>query len=194
MKHLAQLLAVTVGLAACNDAAFRPETPDTDVPDESATDGGAERADSGLCTSCGACEEQVAVSGARHVAGDVVYTDLPPAGGDHDQCWKTFGAYDSEVPDERWVHSLEHGGVAFLHNCSDCAAEAATMAAFAKSHDMGLATPYAALPARFAVVAWGVRLVSDCFDQQAFEAFYAAHVDHAPESVSSGPPSAICPP
>ncbi|MFM2416096.1 MAG: hypothetical protein RL385_819 [Pseudomonadota bacterium] len=194
MKHLAQRLAISVGLAACNDAAIPPEATDSGVPDEGSPDAGTDGTDAGLCTACGACEERVAVGSARHVAGDMRYTDLPPAGGDHDQCWKAFGAYASEVPDERWVHNLEHGGVVFLHNCADCAADAEAMVAFAEGHPMALATPYAALPSRFAVVAWGVRLVSDCFDQSAFEAFYAAHVDHAPESVSSGPPSAICPP
>jgi len=92
------------------------------------------------------------------------------------------------------VHNLEHGGVVFLHHCDDCADDVAALDAFANGHAMALSTPYAALPARFAVVAWGVRLVSDCYDPDAFAAFYAAHVDHGPESVSGPPPASVCSP
>lgn len=143
-----------------------------------------------LCTSCGACvESQTLEPGAAHVAGGIDYADLPPLGGSHDPCWTRFGIYESEVPDERWVHNLEHGAVVFLYNCPDgCADEIAALEFVASPRPFALVMPYAALPGRFAAVAWGHRLVSECYDEEAFQAFYEAHVNHAPESSTSPPP------
>jgi hypothetical protein len=38
-------------------------------------------------------------------------TDLPPTGGIHATSWLNCGIYDSEVPLENAVHSMEHGAV-----------------------------------------------------------------------------------
>ena len=38
-------------------------------------------------------------------------TDLPPTGGIHATSWLNCGIYDSEVPIENAVHSMEHGAV-----------------------------------------------------------------------------------
>ncbi|ESN95090.1 hypothetical protein HELRODRAFT_155212 [Helobdella robusta] len=49
----------------------------------------------------------------------ITYTDDPPRGGPHRPKWPTYGTY-TYLPPQRWVHSLEHGAVAFLyHPCSD---------------------------------------------------------------------------
>jgi hypothetical protein len=143
-----------------------------------------------LCTSCDACEEKISPSSAQHVEGDLVYGDPPPAGGDHNACWAPWGVHSEEVPDERWVHNLEHGGVVLLYRCEEgCKDEVDVLADLVSGKPQAMLTPYAELDARFAAVAWGVRLVSDCFDVQAFADFYERHVDRAPESVPSGPPS-----
>lgn len=147
--------------------------------------------DAGLCTTCGACDERVRITSAQHLPEPIDYDDVPPAGGDHAACWTTFGVHATEVPDERWVHNLEHGGVVYLYRCPDdgCADELAALVKLAKGKPFALVMPYAALPTRFAAVAWGQRLLSECFDLAAFEAFYAAHADRAIESSTSGPPS-----
>jgi hypothetical protein len=95
--------------------------------------------------------------------------------------------HDTELKTERWVHNLENGGVVLLYHCADCAADIAKLAAFSATHPRTIVTPYPMLPARFAVVAWEYRLVSDCLDLAAFEAFYAARFDHAPESIEQAP-------
>jgi hypothetical protein len=111
-------------------------------------------------------------------------------GGDHNECWYRWGQFEDEVPDERWVHNLEHGGVVFLYDCSSgCPDELADLQALAKRNPRTILTPYAALPTRFGVVAWGRRLLSDCLDVTAFQAFYDARFDKAPESIGSGPPT-----
>lgn len=127
---------------------------------------------------------------ALHLTGPIAYPDPPPVGGDHDGCWARWGVHEQPVPARNWVHNLEHGGVVFLHDCpSGCADDLAAFSALAQANQRTLLTPYAELNVRFALVAWGVRLQSDCFDQRAFQAFYDAHFDHGRESISSDPPA-----
>jgi hypothetical protein len=93
------------------------------------------------------------------------------------------------VPDQCFVHNMEHGGVIFLYDCPEgCASEVAQLETFVNANPLTLLTPYAGLPARFALTSWGKRLVSDCFDLAAFTQFYEASADMAPESVGGNPP------
>ncbi|MBA2321104.1 MAG: DUF3105 domain-containing protein [Deltaproteobacteria bacterium] len=94
-----------------------------------AHDPSAETGILGLCEDCAeACVEEFQVpTAAAHVTGDVIYEDPPPSSGDHDGCWSRWGVHVDPVPDERWVHNLEHGGVVFLYDCPEgCAEEVAT--------------------------------------------------------------------
>ena len=77
-----------------------------------------------------------------------------------------------------------------LWNCpAGCDADVAAIDAFVAGHDRTVGTAYADLPTRFGMVAWGARLLTDCFDPAVADAFYAARFDHAPESIGSLPPS-----
>jgi hypothetical protein len=186
-------LSCTLSLLACSSDPSGPgqAADDASAPEPDAGTGSGD--DGGICTSCDGCERRVPVTSAFHRTGPIDYPDLPPAGGDHDACWTTFGVHASEVPDERWVHNLEHGAVVFLHNCSDgCADERRELEAMVEGRPFALVLPYAQLPTRFGVVAWEHRLLSDCLDADAFAAFYTDHVNQAPESTTSAPPSG-CP-
>jgi hypothetical protein len=143
-----------------------------------------------ICTSCGDCDEHFSVSGAVHVRGDLGYEENPPVGGNHNPLWSNWGVHDEPVPDECFVHNMEHGGVILLYHCPEgCAAEVAQLETFVADHPRTLLTPYAALPARFAVTAWGHRLVSDCLDLAAITQFYEAAFNQGPESVAGNPPT-----
>ena len=125
------------------------------------------------------------------MSGNVDYADIPPASGQHNSCWGDWGVHDAELRTERWVHNLEHGGVVFLYHCEPaCPDDVQTLAKFVSERPLALLTPYARLPTKFAVVSWGVRLLSSCLDIEAFAAFYAAHVNRGREMVSSDPPAA----
>lgn len=163
---------------ACGDDESEPRPPLSDAGE--------------LCTSCGGCTEALAVTSAMHVMGHVTYPDTPPASGPHNgRCWSDWGVQDAEVPPERWVHNLEHGGVVVLHKCADgCEAELSTLRQLVNARAFTLLTSYDELPTRFAVISWGFRLLSDCLDRAAFEAFYDTHVNRAPESLDAPPPAA----
>jgi hypothetical protein len=124
------------------------------------------------------------------MTGTIDYPDPPPSSGPHNTCWGSWGVQSTPLRPERWVHNLEHGGVVLLYRCeAGCSAELEMLKSFVASHERTILTEYAPLPmpARFAAVAWGYRLVSDCLDLRAFQAFYAEHFDQGPESISVGP-------
>lgn len=191
--HALTLCSLLLCVMGCDDGS-KPDRSDSDV--EPAPDAGdspepdAQSGQDGLCTRCGGCEETVKVSSMLHKPEPIEYTDLPPAGGDHAVCWTKFGVHKDEAPDERWVHNLEHGAVVFLHNCPDgCASELSRLGALINGRTFALVMPYAALRTRFAAVAWGKRLLSECFDEAAFVQFYEDNADKAVESSAAGPPS-----
>jgi hypothetical protein len=148
-----------------------------------------------LCTSCGACEESLPVARSEHVPGDVVYPDRPPASGDHNSCWTSYGVHDEPVPDERWVHNLEHGAVVFLYNCPQgCPDQVSQLRKLvADCGSWAILTPYDLMPEGYAAVSWGHRIVSSCVDLQAFAAFYAKNANLAPESNNANPSEACGP-
>lgn len=156
------------------------------------SDAGAEPAT--ICTTCGACEETIPVVSAMHTNDPVNYLDPPPSSGPHNPCWGSWGVHDQPLAAERWVHNLEHGGLVYLYNCPQgCDAEIATIKSIGGLRARTIVTAYDKLPQRFAVVSWGHRLVSDCLDRPAFEAFSYAHYGQGPESNAMAP-NPSCPP
>jgi hypothetical protein len=141
-----------------------------------------------VCTTCGDCEEDRPVASANHLLGPIDYPDPPPAGGDHNPCWTTWGVHTDVAPVERWVHNLEHGGVVYLYRDAGTGDETvAELAALVKELPRTVLTEYAELPKAYGVVAWGHRLVSDCMDEKAARDFYAKHFNHGPEDIPSDP-------
>jgi len=145
-----------------------------------------------VCTRCGACEEHRPVTSAGHLLGTIEYPDPPPTGGDHNPCWATWGVHTDAVPAERWVHNLEHGGVVFLYRSDDGGTLApddeTALTDLVNRLPRTLLTAYTGpLQGRFAVIAWGYRLVSDCLDLEADQKFYDEHFDRAPEDIPDDP-------
>jgi hypothetical protein len=145
------------------------------------------------CDACGGdcLLEELDYAEAYHASGGVDYVDTPPAGGPHDPCWAPFGVHPEPVPDERWVHNLEHGAVVFLHHESacdgDCSADVLSLEGFTATSEWALSTPYDALDTPFAALSWGYRLTLGCWDPALAATFYDEHLDQGPESVLSGP-------
>jgi len=144
---------------------------------------------------CDACDgdcliEQYAVRSASHVSGGLDYENRPPVGGDHDPCWASYGVHETEVPDENWVHNLEHGAIVFLYSCPDgCEEDVAVLESVAAqgTPDTSLVTPYSEMPAGFAAVSWAWRIQLGCADEAALLEFYEEHLDQAPESTTAAP-------
>lgn len=146
--------------------------------------------------TCGAAVvEQIPSRGAGHVPeAPISYVDNPPSSGDHRPAWARWGEYDY-LPPQRWLHNLEHGGIALLYD--PCADEATVTAlgdfARARADDEGgpfrwVLTPYPGLPTRVAVVAWEWTWQAGCTAPEggaSLEAFVTDHYRKAPEDVAA---------
>jgi hypothetical protein len=188
-------MMLTHWLLACTDRSIDPKPRDgLDDPDDTVPTS----VESEACSACGGdCVlETLTYRAAYHVTGGVDYADPPPAGGPHDPCWVPFGVHQDPIPDENWVHNLEHGAIVVLHDADECDADCTTgiesLETFVADRPWGLSTPYEALDVPFAALAWGFRMSMGCDDLEAVGSFYDTHFDQGPESVLAGPP-ATCP-
>ncbi len=134
-------------------------------------------------------EDHLPTEDRRHLTDPIDYEIRPPAGGPHNPCWYDWGVYTSEVPDDRWVHNQEHGGVVFLYNCPDgCEAEVEALVAAFGSRERVIISPYAGMRWRFAASAWERRILLNCLDLDKLDRFYNAHFANGPEDVASMAP------
>jgi hypothetical protein len=99
---------------------------------------------------------------------------------------------EEPVPPGNWVHSLAHGVVVLAYNCPEgCPELVAQLRDLHAELPLGrnarrgvarlLATPYADMDHKIAVIAWGHLLELDEFDRDQIRAFYEAHLDRGPE-------------
>ena len=62
-----------------------------------------------------------------HVDTPVNFPQTPPVGGPHSPAWQTCAFYDTAVPNERGVHSMEHGAVWITYSPDLDAAQVAVL-------------------------------------------------------------------
>lgn len=186
----ARLVATLMIVAAsgCGDADPSDEAP--------MADGGAASA---LCEdvgwtpgACGAgAARAVPGEGAAHVDAPetITWQAVPPASGPHRGQWARWGEYSALGP-ERWLHNLEHGGIALLyHPCVDPETVEAlrAIARGVPDDDTGafrwILAPYPDLPTAVAVVAWEWVYEAECVDADEIGAFIGQRYRRAPEDV-----------
>lgn len=124
----------------------------------------------------------------------IEYTENPPMSGPHRAYWPAWGEY-TFLPKQRWLHGLEHGGVAILYH--PCAPKELVdkLRKYAQMHapdDGGplrwMLTPYPDLDSAFSLVTWKHRFKANCFDLASADAFLTAHYRKASEDVPSDGP------
>lgn len=93
-----------------------------------------------------------------HVDAPVDYPQTPPVGGPHSQAWQTCGFYDVEFPQERGVHSMEHGAVWITYTAGLPAADLAVLQALFDNGKEVLVSPFTGLPTPIVASAWGKQL------------------------------------
>lgn len=126
---------------------------------------------------------------ANHIGnpGGICYDVHPPSSGSHRPMWGKWGTYDY-MPPQRYLHNLEHGGIALLYNpCVDSSViDALEAFACARASDDGgtfryILTPYHDLPTNIAVLAWEWSYFNNCFDANGISEFVDEHYRKAPE-------------
>jgi len=136
----------------------------------------------------------VADEGRNHIPDtqQPQYAHYPPASGPHYDAPANWGTYDQPLPEGRWVHNLEHGGVMILYKCpTACPDLVKQLKDFytaaprsAKWNEVKLViTPYDHMDHQLATVAWDWIDEMDTFDRARLLKFYNAHVDQGPEDV-----------
>lgn len=107
----------------------------------------------------------------NHVLGTVAYPQTPPVGGDHNQVWMDCGSYDSPVPNEMAVHSLEHGAVWITYQPELPASDVATVTAISDRNNFVLVSPAEGLGSPVVASAWGKQLALPGVDDARLDAF-----------------------
>ena len=101
--------------------------------------------------------------------------------------WGRWREYEY-MPPQRYIHNLEHGGIALLYN--PCASEdmidsLRTLACSRPDDDGGpfrwVLTPYVGLETNIAIIAWEWTYSNNCFDSQSITEFINEHYRNAPE-------------
>lgn len=141
----------------------------------------------------GAPGERIAVAGVgQHVPeGQAVqYTAVPPVGGAHWPSPASWGTYPAQLPDERVVHNLEHGGIVIDYNgipADDVRKLQSLLLSYPRDryNEVKLVIqPYNKIaPGTVALTAWGWRELLSAYDEQAIRAFLDAHMNRCCESV-----------
>ncbi len=96
-----------------------------------------------------------------HVDGPQTYPQTPPVGGPHNGEWLNCGIYDTPVPNENAVHSLEHGAVWLTYRPDLPAADVEALRALVRGRSHALLSPYPDLPSPVVASAWGLQLKVD---------------------------------
>jgi hypothetical protein len=131
--------------------------------------------------------------GQTHVqqGARIPYEEYPPTSGSHWPVWAKWGVYTEPIPEEVFVHNLEHGGIVLLYNCPTPCPDVVrqlgeTVAALPKSkhgHVKVVITPNSRIKTRFALLAWTRLDEFDRFDRQRVVRFVTAWQDKGPEDV-----------
>jgi hypothetical protein len=131
--------------------------------------------------------------GQEHVpqGTKITYQEYPPSSGKHWPVWAQWGIYKEAVPEEVFVHNLEHGGIVILYNCPTPCPDMVrqleeTYVALPKSkfgHVKVVVSPNPRVKGRLALLAWTRIDDLDRFDRDRILRFVQAWQDKGPEDV-----------
>ena len=109
-----------------------------------------------------------------HVDTPVEYPQTPPVGGPHWDPWQNCQYYDTSVPNERAVHSLEHGAVWITYSPDTSEADRQVLRDIASQSDHILISEYEGLPSPIVATAWGKQLQLDSVNDPKLQQFVDA--------------------
>jgi hypothetical protein len=111
-----------------------------------------------------------------HTNDPVQYETTPPVAGQHAPTPAACGVHDTQIPDENYVHSLEHGAVAVLYDPAQVKApDIKSIESIVSSFpDRTISAPYADMDTPIVVASWGEKMELDSLDQRAIRDYIAA--------------------
>ncbi len=116
--------------------------------------------------------EEVAVDDAQHVDGEVPHDPaVVPAGGAHNATWLNCGIYETPVPSENAVHSLEHGAVWITYSSLLTGEDLDRVTSIASRRNKVIVSPEPDQDVPLRMTAWGYRLDLSTADDTRVEQF-----------------------
>ncbi|CAJ0600363.1 unnamed protein product [Cylicocyclus nassatus] len=115
----------------------------------------------------------------------IEYSESPPLRGDHRPNWARYGEY-LYVPEQRWLHNLEHGSIILLyHPCADQNEVEKLRKIVTRCLYRHIITPYNKLSEirPLALVAWGAMMGMGSVDEKNVIGFIRQHARIAPEDI-----------
>ncbi|WP_085872251.1 MULTISPECIES: DUF3105 domain-containing protein [unclassified Nocardioides] len=109
-----------------------------------------------------------------HVTGQLDYAQTPPAGGPHNPIWLNCAVYDTAVPNENAVHSMEHGAIWITYD-PDLPETDIALLREATPDSYAILSPFDGAPAPVVASAWGAQLQLDGADDPRLAQFIAAY-------------------
>lgn len=113
----------------------------------------------------------------NHVDTPVDYPQTPPVGGPHSPIWQNCQYYDTSIPNERGVHSLEHGAVWITYALETSPADRQVLRDIAATSDHVLVSQYTSLPSPVVATAWGKQLQLQSVNDPELKQFVAFFVN-----------------
>ncbi|XP_066594658.1 uncharacterized protein [Prorops nasuta] len=121
----------------------------------------------------------------RCMTDKIEYDDIIPIFGTHRPLWPVYGEYKF-LPKQRWLHSLEHGGVVMLyHPCANQMQIKLLKSLVQNCLRRHVITPYNLLDEDrpFALVTWGCRLTMSYVDPGLVKRFIKDRALKGPEEI-----------
>jgi hypothetical protein len=102
--------------------------------------------------------------------GAVLYEEVPPTGGWHNNIWQNCGFYDKYIGNVHGVHSLEHGTVWITYD-PDISQDDKAELRDISDQPYVLVSPYPGMAHPITLTIWGHQLGLDSFDKGKIDAF-----------------------
>ena len=125
---------------------------------------------------------------ANHVEGEVLYEQVPPVGGPHNNAWQNCGYYAEPLYNWHAVHSMEHGAVWITYD-PDLPQDDIDQLRDLANQTYVLVSPYPGIEHPVVASVWGKQLTLDGVDDDRLEPFireYRMNPNNTPE------PGALC--
>jgi Protein of unknown function (DUF3105) len=111
----------------------------------------------------------------NHTYEPITYEQSPPVGGDHNPIWQNAGFYEEPVPNEKAVHTMEHGAVWITYEPDLPQDQKDELRQIVESQECLLASPYPDLPTPVVASAWGKQLRLQSADDPGLQQFIEAY-------------------
>ena len=119
---------------------------------------------------------------AAHSEAPLMYPQVPPVGGIHSPVRQPCAFYPAPVPDEKAVHSLEHGAIWITYRPDLSQGEIDSLADLARGRKLVLVSRWdSGLPSPVVATAWGRQLLLQSTADPRLMEFVRVYANRGPE-------------